>query len=71
MGCKICNRSSCASWMHSLEEQEAWGALEDWSENRLKSEIISLRGEAKDLKSENSNLEEEIIDLEKQLCDAT
>jgi hypothetical protein len=24
VGCKICGRNACASWMHSIEEQEEW-----------------------------------------------
>lgn len=69
MACKICNKSSCISWMHSLEEQEAWDSLDNWDEYKLKSEIISLRGEVKELKGENFNLKDEITDLEKQLYD--
>jgi transcription elongation factor Elf1 len=26
MSCHICGRSSCASWMHSLEEQERYAS---------------------------------------------
>lgn len=69
MSCKICNRSSCAAWMHSLEEQKSWSLLEDLDETQLKLKIISLQGEIEGLEKENSNLKEEIKSLERTICE--
>jgi len=50
--CDICGRSSCATWMHSIEEQEKY------------SKVIELFEEARELRdeireSDNSNESEE------------
>lgn len=52
MSCKICGRSSCASWMHSSEEQEQWSSLEDLSEKQLITLVIDLRGEVENLRQQ-------------------
>ena len=52
MSCKICGRGSCASWMHSAEQQEAWSLVESMDDRQLKSEVVDLRGEVAALKAE-------------------
>lgn len=52
MGCRICGRGSCASWMHSISEQEAWESLEGMDEDALKREVLALRREVAELKAE-------------------
>ena len=52
MGCKICGRSSCASWMHSASEQAEWDSLDGMDDAALRQEVVDLRREVKDLKAE-------------------
>lgn len=52
MSCKICGRGSCASWMHSAEQQEAWSLVESMDDRQLRSEVVDLRGEVVALKAE-------------------
>ena len=52
MSCKICGRGSCASWMHSAEQQEAWSLVESMDDRQLKSEVVDSRGEVAALKAE-------------------
>ena len=52
MSCKICGRGSCASWMHSAEQQEAWSLVESMDDRQLRSEVVDLRGEVAALKAE-------------------
>ena len=52
MSCKICGRGSCASWMHSAEQQEAWSQVESMDDRQLRSEVVDLRGEVATLKAE-------------------
>lgn len=54
MSCKICNRSACATWMHSAEEQSEWESVWDMDERQLQLEVIDLRREIKDLKQQIS-----------------
>lgn len=58
MSCKICGRSSCASWMHSAKEQAEWESVESLSDSQLKSELIDARREITDLKNEIEKLKE-------------
>lgn len=51
MSCHICGRGGCASWMHSLEEQERY------------AEVIELFEKAEELREKIRNEErEEAID---------
>ena len=52
MSCKICGRGSCARWMYSAEQQEAWSLVESMDDRQLKSEVVDLRGEVAALKAE-------------------
>lgn len=65
MGCLICHRSSCAKWMHSLEDQERFEARESMSSdvNELRSTIQELQDEISNLKSEMKDLESENMSL--------
>jgi hypothetical protein len=54
MACSICGRSSCAKYMHSLEEQQAHDEFEGKTERQMIDEIISLRQEVKELKEEKN-----------------
>ena len=48
MSCSICNRSSCASWMHSAEERERY------------SEVIELEEQIQELRNRIAEKVEEI-----------
>ena len=52
MSCQICKRSSCAIWMHSLEEQERYDErvlmTDDVDELRLT--VQELRDEIRELR---------------------
>lgn len=54
MGCKICGRGACASWMHSVEEQEEWQSVENLTDDQMKREIIDLRRQVKELERQIS-----------------
>lgn len=58
MSCKICGRSSCASWMHSAEQQAEWESVDGLSDQELKSELIDARREITDLKNEIEQLKD-------------
>ena len=58
MSCKICGRGSCASWMHSLEQQEAYEQRQSMSDD-----VETLRIQLQEAQSEISSLSLEIIGL--------
>jgi hypothetical protein len=50
--CKICGRSGCASWMHSIEEQEEHEELRQMDDAQLRDLVKDLRHEVKGLQEE-------------------
>jgi hypothetical protein len=64
MSCKICGRGACASWMHSISEQEKYDEHESVTDDvdKLRREVQELRGDVAKLKAENETLRESSID---------
>lgn len=56
MSCRICHSASCASWMHSVQEQELFEEREKMSDNvdTLRREIQELQGDILFFKSESA-----------------
>lgn len=52
MSCSICGRSSCASWMHSIADQEAWDARQSMSDDvdTLRRQLQEAQAEIAELK---------------------
>ena len=51
MSCKICKRGACASWMHSIEDQERYEERENMTDD-----VDSLRREIQELREEIAEL---------------
>jgi len=58
MSCKICGRSSCASFMHSIEQQEAYEQRQSMSDD-----VETLRIQLQEAQSEISSLTLQVIGL--------
>ncbi len=62
MGCKICGRGACASWMHSIDEQERYEERQSMS-----SDVDDLRREIQSQKDELIEKDETITELKQKL----
>ena len=60
MGCKICGRGACATWMHNQAEQDEYSCLDGWDESKLKAEVVSLRREAESLNNRITEADETV-----------